>query len=134
MSRGPGRWQRALLEALDTHPIALVGRVTYNHLGREPTRSELVATRRAARRLVEDGKARAIYLGQCRHCQEMSGTWQCPECRAGCTWVLALTRTEGIGAKIESLVTSHRRLPAWLSVGSATSGAEATLTAGSDDA
>ncbi len=132
MSRGPGHWQRALLAALDAHDVAPVARVAYNHLGREPSRPELVAVRRAARRLVEGGEARAIYLGQCRRCGELSETWQCPRCSAGCTWVLVLTRTDGIGAKIDSLATSHRRLPDWLSVASAGKGAEATHTAEAD--
>ncbi len=132
MSRGPGRWQRALLAALDTHDVATVARVAYNHLGREPSRPELVAVRRAARRLVEGGEARAVYLGQCRRCEELSETWQCPRCSAGCTWVLVLTRTDGIGAKIDSLVTSHRRLPDWVSVTSVGNESEATHTAEAD--
>jgi hypothetical protein len=61
VSRGPGRWQRVLLDALEQYDAVGVGATVWEHLGRPATRSEEVAARRAARRLVEAGKARAIY-------------------------------------------------------------------------
>lgn len=61
MSRGPGRWQRVLLDALEQSPFIGVGGTVWAHLGRAATRSEEVAARRAAKRLVETGQARAIY-------------------------------------------------------------------------
>lgn len=60
MSRGPGRWQRLLLEALEDHTLVPVSYVVYNNAD-SPTRSDHVAARRAARRLVKEGKARATY-------------------------------------------------------------------------
>jgi hypothetical protein len=61
MSRGPGRWQRALLECLEQSEIVNVGAV-WKQLDRPATRAEEVAGRRAARELVRQGRARAIYL------------------------------------------------------------------------
>lgn len=63
MSRGPGRWQRVLLDALarDNFDVHGVGATIWDHLGRPATRSEEVAARRAAKRIVETGQARAIY-------------------------------------------------------------------------
>ena len=61
MSRGPGRWQRVLLAALnDSEAIHVVG-VACLHLGRNATRAEEVSVRRAARVLAQSGRARAIY-------------------------------------------------------------------------
>ncbi len=61
MSRGPGRWQRVLLEGLARSSEVVVLYELHDHLERAPTRAELVAARRAARRLAETGQARAIY-------------------------------------------------------------------------
>lgn len=61
MSKGPGRWQRILLDALGEHDFVGVGATVWGHLGRPATRSEEVAARRAAKSLVEAGRARAIY-------------------------------------------------------------------------
>lgn len=62
MSRGPGRWQRAILTAVETiTPEQVVG-LTYivrDEVGETPTRAEMVAARRAVKRLVEDGHIRA---------------------------------------------------------------------------
>jgi len=120
LSRGPGRWQRALLAALapETGPDVLVpvNNVLWNELGRAPSRTEQVAIRRAARALVLTGKARAVYLGQCRHlsCDELSRTFICPACGAGCRLVLVLTRPdEHIG--LRSLLGIGAP-PPWLSV------------------
>ena len=61
MSRGPGRWQQVLLDGLEHSPFIGVGGTLWAHLGREATRSEEVACRRAAQRLCETGQARAVY-------------------------------------------------------------------------
>lgn len=61
LSRGPGRWQRVLLNGLEQSPFIGVGGTVWSHLGRPATRAEEVAARRAAKRLVETGRARAIY-------------------------------------------------------------------------
>ncbi len=57
MSRGPGRWQRVLLDALEAHEAASVLAVTWRQFDPAgvPTRSDLVAVRRAAHRLRELG-------------------------------------------------------------------------------
>lgn len=102
--------------------------VAYNHVGRDATRTEMVAVRRAARRLAEDGRARAIYLGQCRRCGELSERWVCRLCGSGCAWVLVLTNPDGPGAAIKSLLTTHRHRPGWLSVASGADSPGATLT------
>ena len=66
MSRGPGRWQRALLTALHEAPdVAPNGRRHLyvrswleSELGRQPTAAEYSAVHRAARGLVRAGLAR----------------------------------------------------------------------------
>ena len=128
MSRGPGLWQRVLLDALTSHDVVPVGTVVHNDLGRPGTRAELVAARRAAGRLAEDGKARAIYLGCCRRCGELSETWDCPACRSGCGQVLVLTPTEGVGATIRGVQSTACHRPRWISVTSAPNAPEATLS------
>jgi hypothetical protein len=57
MSKGPGRWQRMLLDGLHEHPeLDPVGYIA-KQLGRELTRSEQVAVRRAAATLASSGQA-----------------------------------------------------------------------------
>ena len=71
MSRGPGRWQRLLLAELDEYdvvPVSYVARAQAAD-GR-PSRSDLVAIRRAAKQLTITGKARAIY----RWGEDLNGT------------------------------------------------------------
>jgi hypothetical protein len=65
VSRGAGKWQRAILAAVaDTeYDINQIGVIVYNVLGREPTRPELVAARRAVKTLALAGKIRAVYRG-----------------------------------------------------------------------
>lgn len=61
LSRGPGRWQRVLLAALDVSEAVRVSSAPYA-VSVNPTRADFVAARRAARRLAEDGQVRAIYV------------------------------------------------------------------------
>ena len=61
MSRGLGAWQRLILAALqhtEAIPVGMVATVRYGN----PTRSDLVAVRRAAKSLAEATKVRAIYM------------------------------------------------------------------------
>lgn len=57
MSTGPGVRQRALLAALNAHPSGVV-RVVPDGVGQ----AEASGWRRAAKRLAETGRARAIYI------------------------------------------------------------------------
>jgi hypothetical protein len=125
MSRGPGRWQRVLLDALAEFDVLPVLTVAYNTLGREPTRSELVAVRRAARTLAEAGTARALYLGQCPRCGEVYESWTCRTCRIGTRRVLVLVRPEF--PEIKSLMSSAIE-PSWVSVAPVQNVAQATLS------
>ena len=64
MSRGPGRWQRVILDHMDNNPqykAATLDSIVREHLQRTPTRSEMVAARRALKTLAIAGKVRAIY-------------------------------------------------------------------------
>ena len=63
MSRGPGRWQAAILgtlEWLDAFSVSALVRAEMRD-GAEPQRSDYVAARRAVRTLAEQNKARALY-------------------------------------------------------------------------
>lgn len=62
MSRGPGRWQRALLAALDEHPVVPVRDVTLEVTDGAATRPQHVAARDAAHRLHRSGRVRAGYM------------------------------------------------------------------------
>lgn len=63
MSRGPGRWQRVILAGIEDreYDIFPILALAYDHLGRDATRSEAVAARRAVKTLVLAGKVRAVY-------------------------------------------------------------------------
>lgn len=91
VSRGPGRWQRALLESLDDYDLVPVMSV----LGWDASRSDQEAVRRAARRLAIDGKARVVYLWQCNTCEELFDRWFCPTHRGG-RRVLVVTRLPNV--------------------------------------
>lgn len=120
-----------ILSALVEYEVADVVTLAYNSLGRDADRAELVAIRRAARRLAEDGRVRAIYLGCCLKCGELSETWSCSKCRCGCSRRLVVTPTDGLGATIRS-IPSLGPDPRWVSVVSASSVPEATLIVPAD--
>lgn len=58
MSRGHGVWQRRIMEE-----AATARRVNIKELAAGGGRSAVVAARRAAKRLAEDGEVRAFYVG-----------------------------------------------------------------------
>ena len=60
--RRQGRWQQVLAEALDQHLATGVRAAVADHLGRAPTRAELIAARRAAHRLAALGRARVFHV------------------------------------------------------------------------
>lgn len=60
MSRGPGFWQRLLLDALEGTEAVSVSSAPWA-ASDSPTRSDFVAVRRAAATLAQAGKVRAIY-------------------------------------------------------------------------
>jgi hypothetical protein len=62
MSRGPGRWQQVLLEALEASEEVCVLWKACEYLGREPTRTEYSAVNRAAHTLAQQGQARTAYV------------------------------------------------------------------------
>ncbi len=112
MSRGPGRWQELLLrlvEEYDCIPIPTMVENVAAAAGRAPTRSEYVAARRAARRLAEGGKVRAVYLTRCDTCGEIFGSWGV-RCCGLVRHVLVVTRDP----EIKTLLP--RRLPKWIDV------------------
>jgi Sigma-70, region 4 len=57
-----GRWQQVLADALDQNLAVGVRAAIADHLGRAPTRAELIAARRAAHSLAALGRARAFYV------------------------------------------------------------------------
>lgn len=65
MSRGPGRWQRVIIEALDQAggEVVIVNWACFEHLGREPSRAELVAIRRSVKLLAEQSALKAAFFG-----------------------------------------------------------------------
>ena len=59
---GQGRWESLLLAALDEAPAVGVRRVLERHVGRDPSRAELSAVRRAAHQLAAAGLAEVVHL------------------------------------------------------------------------
>jgi len=64
VSRGPGRWQLILLDAIqdERHSAILVDRIVEAALGRPGTHSERCAARRGVKSLALAGKLRCIYV------------------------------------------------------------------------
>jgi hypothetical protein len=121
MSRGPGRWQRLLLQLVSEYhfvPIIDVVESTTFEQGREATRADHVAARRAAKRIAEDGKARAIYLWRCNACGKITGGYFC--C-GRLSYALALTKDPDLPSAL------LRNMPEWISVASDQLLPEATL-------
>jgi hypothetical protein len=57
-----GRWQQILADALDQNLAIGVRAAVADHLGRAPTRAELIAARRAAHSLARAGRARVLHV------------------------------------------------------------------------
>ena len=55
MSKGPGKWQRVILECLAAEGGFLLVNCLWEHLGREPRRAEYSAMFRAATLLAKSG-------------------------------------------------------------------------------
>ena len=87
MSRGPGRWQRLILDAVEGHGAVLVRQLVRAETGTSrPGRAAEVAALRAARRLVEtDGRLALSWWHVCRKCLYplTSGPYWCQNPRCG---------------------------------------------------
>jgi hypothetical protein len=70
-----GRWQQVLMEALADHKAVGVRAVVVAHLGREPTRSELEAARRAARMLEQRGQLTTVHVSVPPRLNQRGGTF-----------------------------------------------------------
>lgn len=57
-----GRWQQAILEAVDRYEVVGVRAVVEGHLGRRGARAESAAAQRAARLLARSGQARLAHV------------------------------------------------------------------------
>jgi hypothetical protein len=75
MGQAPGRWQQFLVEALAEHKVVGVRAVVVAHLGREPTRSEIQAARRAARLLEERGQVKLVQVSVPAGLNQPGGTF-----------------------------------------------------------
>jgi len=68
MSRGHGRWQREVLAAAESRQAIGTRVIARLALGREPTRSERVAVRRAAGILAAAGSVELHHGSRCERC------------------------------------------------------------------
>ena len=119
VSRGPGRWQRALLDAVVEYEVVPVADVAETVVGREPTRAELVAIRRAAAQLARDGALRCTYLQRCQRCGAMNRVMvdQClPPCRGSYGHALVVTPTTSTVAGPPGGWASQQGTPEWIAV------------------
>jgi hypothetical protein len=81
MSRGPGRWQRAILDELNYRaPYVVVDDLLRELVGDRPTRSQKNAMYRATLRLVNDETLESAYI--CRQCGTADGWWEAAACCA----------------------------------------------------
>lgn len=117
MSRGPGRWQRAILAALGEYDVVPVAALVKAVHGRRPTRSELVSARRAAHVLADAGKVREIYPWFCAGCETVRRTGPiCGACRRAATCALAITRDPQVMAPQLIGTSAATSIPERLSV------------------
>ena len=118
MSRGYGRWEQELIRAAgDVHtvPVAAVVRRCVP----EPSRSNYVAARRAAKTLALEGTLIAVYVNacqQCLHVQDHEPTACCGRVRSS----LAVTRP---GHPLPHLAPppAGEHCPPWITVSAAVS-------------
>lgn len=93
MSRGPGNWQRRILDALDTmgpEHVYLVPDLVRDNVP-NPTRSDHVSARRAVRRLSEDGRILAGRFALDGRATALGFTRPDSEVRANVSWGANLT-------------------------------------------
>jgi len=98
MGRGPGLWQRVILDTLEDAEAVPTTAVAYAIRG-NPTRSDFVAVRRAARVLAEAGKVRAIYMWLPTHDESRT------------TPQLVVTRPD---SEMQGTVAALGTLPSWV--------------------
>jgi uncharacterized membrane protein len=75
MGQALGRWQQVLVEALADHKAVGVRAVVVAHLGRELTRSELEAARRAAHLLEQRGQLKVVHVSVPPRPNQRGGTF-----------------------------------------------------------
>jgi hypothetical protein len=81
VSRGPGRWQRAILDELNYRaPYVVVDDLLRELVGDAPTRSQKVAFHRAALWLELNEVLERAYI--CRQCGTVDGWWEAAACCA----------------------------------------------------
>jgi hypothetical protein len=129
MSRGPGSWQRALLNVTDGGLAMTVKAVVLDSVP-QPARSDYVSARRATRSLAEAGRLSAVYLSGCRGCGAVQRV-QRPGCCASSRPLLGIAP---IGTRPPSLAPppAHRP-PSWITAaapGPALAGAEVASVPG----
>jgi len=119
MSRGPGRWQRVLLSLLQENAYVPIIDAVKILMDGSPKRTDLVAARRAAKRLAESGRAQAVYMWRCTRCTRLlpSPPFRCP-CGGRITPALVLT----------SRTVLMPRIPSWVSVARGEESSLATLS------
>ncbi len=110
MSRGPGRWQRHLLDALEEYELVVVVNLVSQVTGGSATRAEHVAARRAARTLAEAGRCRAVYMAGCTECGKLVDS-PMDRCCGRITHMLTVT----VDPTVRSTLIP-RNTPAWVSV------------------
>jgi hypothetical protein len=123
MSRGPGRWQRAILAALDEYDVVPIADLCDAVLGRPGERSELVAARRAAHRLADTDQLREIWPWYCWRCGTVLRQMDYAELASGCPrghghpgTALAVTRDPVVMSEELRGTTEATKIPQKLSV------------------
>lgn len=114
MSRGPGRWQSLLLERLASSDGFVVLFEIEEALDSAPTRAEYSAINRAARRLVEAGKAERwyVWIGDVNDVRKPALWLQRPglprpEHLAGTRYATDPVNVEGISNPVPTTVTQE---------------------------
>jgi hypothetical protein len=116
VSRGPGRWQRAILTALDEYDVVPIADLCEGALGRPAGRPELVAARRAAHRLADTDQLREIYPWYCWRCGTILRSMTCLRCRRHPGCALAVTRDPLVMAEQLRGTAAWSEIPERLSV------------------
>jgi len=123
MSRGPGRWQRVFLSLLQENAYVPVIDAVKILTDGSPKRTDLVAARRAAKRLTERGRAQAVYMWRCTRCTRLlpSPPFRC-SCGGRTTPALVLTNNR------TSRTVLMPTMPSWVSVAHGEESSLATLS------
>jgi hypothetical protein len=115
VSRGPGRWQRELIRAVDGTVVASVAGVVRTTV-LTPDRNDFTAARRGAKQLALAQRVAALYVWCCPRCNEVQDRADPQPCCGTVRSMLAVARLERRKLLVHPAPSPGGVAPSWINV------------------